>query len=132
MYSTPKAVELLAQVEKEVASNPSSTSSSKSASGSSTARPATNGSATQRPNATRNSSTDSRDHKQGRQTRDFTPEQAAAVKKVMACKETAFYEMLSIEKTCSQDEVKKAYRKVCSDRAAALSSPLACTEDASR
>ena len=124
MYSTPKAVELLAQVEKEAA-NPSSQSSSASASGSSSARPATNGSATQRPNATRNSSTDSRDHKQGRQTRDFTPEQAAAVKKIMACKETAFYEMLAVEKTCSQDEVKKAYRKVCLEYVAGSILPLA-------
>lgn len=52
-----------------------------------------------------------RDHNQGNQERKYTAEQKAAVLRIRACKATAFYEILAIEKTCSDAEVKKAYRK---------------------
>lgn len=53
-----------------------------------------------------------REHSQGRQDRDYTPEQAAAVKRIRTCKATAFYEILSIEKEASDTQVKKAYHKL--------------------
>lgn len=56
-------------------------------------------------------SAQSRDHKQGNQQRAFTPEQEAAVIRIRKCSPTAFYEILTLEKTCSDAEVKKAYRK---------------------
>jgi DnaJ family protein B protein 12 len=59
--------------------------------------------------------------------RDFTPEQAQIVKRIRACQRTvgpfccqvtpsnvlrqAYYEILTIEKSCSDAEIKKAYRK---------------------
>ncbi|KAJ5673840.1 J domain-containing protein [Penicillium macrosclerotiorum] len=53
----------------------------------------------------------SRDHNQGNQDRKYTPEQKAAVIRIRKCTATAFYEILSIEKTASGGEIKKAYRK---------------------
>jgi DnaJ homolog subfamily B member 12 len=44
--------------------------------------------------------------------RDYTPEQHAVVKRVNACKVTAYYEILALEKDCEENDVKKAYRKV--------------------
>lgn len=53
----------------------------------------------------------SRDHNQGNQDRKYTVEQKAAVLRIRACNATAFYEILQVEKTCSDAEIKKAYRK---------------------
>ncbi|OKL59185.1 hypothetical protein UA08_05660 [Talaromyces atroroseus] len=54
----------------------------------------------------------SRDHNQGNQDRKYTPEQKAAVIRVRKCSPTAFYEILAIEKTATDGEIKKAYRKL--------------------
>lgn len=54
----------------------------------------------------------SREHNQGRQDRDFTPEQKSAVDRVRKCKPTAYYEILDIETKASDGEVKKAYRRL--------------------
>ncbi|KAG8355847.1 hypothetical protein FVEN_g6142 [Fusarium venenatum] len=56
----------------------------------------------------------SRDHKQGNQGRTFTPDQEAAVIRIRKCEPTAFYDVLSLESvktTCTESEIKKAYRK---------------------
>ena len=47
-------------------------------------------------------------------TASWTPAQAAVVKRVKACRVTSYYEILSLEKSCSDADIKKAYRKVCS------------------
>ncbi|KAL4798892.1 hypothetical protein BDV19DRAFT_339460 [Aspergillus venezuelensis] len=52
------------------------------------------------------------DHNQGNQDRKYTPEQKAAVIRIRKCSATAFYEILSLEKTATDSEVKKAYRKL--------------------
>lgn len=54
----------------------------------------------------------SREHNQGNQDRKYTVEQKAAVIRVRKCAPTAFYEILAIEKTASDGEIKKAYRKL--------------------
>ncbi|GAA6021777.1 hypothetical protein JCM10207_002054 [Rhodosporidiobolus poonsookiae] len=41
-----------------------------------------------------------------------TPAQAAMVSRVKKCRVTAYYEILELEKKCSDGEVKKAYRKL--------------------
>ncbi|KAK2813561.1 hypothetical protein FQN49_008282 [Arthroderma sp. PD_2] len=54
----------------------------------------------------------SRQHNQGNQDRKYTPEQKAAVLRVRKCSATAFYEILAVEKTATDGEIKKAYRKL--------------------
>ena len=61
------------------------------------------------------SGNDASGHKQGNQGRSYTVEQKAAVIRIRKCSPTAFYEILGLEevkKTCTESEVKKAYRKL--------------------
>ena len=56
-----------------------------------------------------------RAHDDGSKGRAFTVEQKAAVIRVKRCKPTDFYDILGLEEvraTCSDSEIKKAYRKL--------------------
>ncbi|KAL5594086.1 hypothetical protein BROUX41_001134 [Berkeleyomyces rouxiae] len=56
----------------------------------------------------------SREHNQGNQGRDVTPEQHAAVQRIRKCSATAFYDILGIEaqrSTASESDIKRAYRR---------------------
>ena len=44
--------------------------------------------------------------------REYTPEQAAVVKRIRKCKVTEYYEILGLKKDSDENDVKKAYRKV--------------------
>ena len=57
------------------------------------------------------SGADTRQHSQGNQDRKYTPEQKAAVLRIRKCSTTQYYEILSLEKTATDTEIKKAYRK---------------------
>jgi DnaJ family protein B protein 12 len=53
-----------------------------------------------------------RTHNQGRQDRNYTPAQEAAVNRVRRCKHTDYYAILDIEAPSSDGEIRKAYRKL--------------------
>ena len=53
-----------------------------------------------------------REHSHGRQDREYTPEQKAAVERIRRCRATAYYEILAVEKSASESQVKKAYHKL--------------------
>ncbi|KAL1890025.1 Chaperone protein dnaJ [Ceratocystis pirilliformis] len=56
----------------------------------------------------------SREHNQGNQGRDVTPEQHASVQRIRKCSPTAFYDILGLEAvrtTATESDIKKAYRK---------------------
>lgn len=59
-----------------------------------------------------NGSAKHRQHTDGSEDRRYTPEQKAEVIRVRKCSPTAFYEILAIEKTASDGQIKKAYRKI--------------------
>lgn len=72
--------------------------------------PASSSSADAKPSSS--SASQRHTHHDGSSERKYTPEQKAAVIRVRACKPTAFYEILAIEKTATDSEIKKAYRKL--------------------
>jgi len=124
LFSTPEGTRLLEIVDSEIASEASSSASTSSGTGSSggfststethssssgtrhrhtesTAK--ANGSA----NGTAKGGSDANEKK-----REYTPEQAAVVKRIRSCKVTEYYEILSLKRDCEEADVKKAYRKL--------------------
>jgi len=44
--------------------------------------------------------------------REYTPEMAAVVKRIRKCKPTEYYEILGLTKSCEENDVKRAYKKL--------------------
>ncbi|CDZ97232.1 Molecular chaperone (DnaJ superfamily) [Phaffia rhodozyma] len=116
MKETSEGLSLLQKIEKEIA-NPtreapttaSTTSSEPSASSSTThARHPPKPNLSTRPS----SASSSQSRKPEEQKREYTAEQMAIVKRIKSCKEGQFYEIMSLEKTCTDGEIKKSYRKL--------------------
>lgn len=103
LYSTPAATAWLQKLE--------SASETKSSAGSSSARPS---GAEAHPSASTTSHRHSNGTSNGNDTpkREYTPEQMKIVKRVRACKITAYYDILDLKTECDENDVKKAYRKV--------------------
>ena len=124
LFSTPGAVKLLESIEAEIASEPSSSASTSSAAGtseafSSSAEPHPSSSGTRHRHTESSSKANGGANgaakggsAAGEKKREYTPEQAAVVKRIRACRITEYYEILSVKRDCEEVEVKKAYRKV--------------------
>lgn len=120
LYPTPDATQFLSTVDKvekaanATSSSSTSSSSTKTSSTSSSQANASSASASSRPQPARARSTPVMEHKPVE--RDYTPEQAAAVKTIRSSGGD-FYKVLGVSKTATDVEIKKAYRKVysCSD-----------------
>lgn len=75
----------------------------------------TSGSSTDPSGSTKSRATSDKNSTQGSTGRAFTPEQKTAVIRVRRCSPTAFYDILGLESTrstCTDTEIKKAYRKL--------------------
>ncbi|KIO24852.1 hypothetical protein M407DRAFT_76444 [Tulasnella calospora MUT 4182] len=112
LYSTPTAVDLLAKIteaqEKETSSPGAGSSSSQSEAKATGAEAHPTASSTSKRHHT--STPASEDTSAPK--RQYTQEQVTVVKRVRACKATAYYEILELEKDCDEDGIKKAYRKL--------------------
>ena len=126
LFSTPEGTKLLEIIEAELASEPStSAGNSSSTSGASSSafssstetHPSSSGTRHRHAESTNGKANGSASGypKSGgdEKKREYTPEQAAVVKRIRLCKVTDYYEILSLKRDCEEGEVKKAYRKVC-------------------
>ena len=114
LFSTPEAEKLLESIDRRDASSskPSaSTSNAKPFSSSTETHPSAAGANHRHTASTANGTAGG----SGGEKREYTPEQHAIVKRVRACKVTEYYEILSVKRDCEEGDVKKAYRKVCSN-----------------
>lgn len=114
LFSTPEGTKLLASID-ELA-NANDAGPSKSDAGSSStftssaeAHPSASGAKHRHTHKEANGTASG----SGGDKRDFTPDQAAIVKRVRTCRVTEYYEILALKKDCEDNDVKKAYRKVC-------------------
>ncbi|KAI5449927.1 Chaperone protein dnaJ [Naganishia albida] len=113
MFPTAAADALLAEISQREASGEAGSSSSQARATGAEAHPSAAGTH-QRPGhhsasngAAAGSSTGATAKK-----REFTPEQHAVVKRVRACKVTEYYAILDLQKTCTDNDIRKAYRKL--------------------
>ncbi|GAA5830905.1 hypothetical protein JCM3766R1_006169 [Sporobolomyces carnicolor] len=107
LFPTPQAQTLLDKAEQL------SATSSSSASASTTGSDATASSSEGvRQRKAEQSSTSQATNGSASASATWTPAQAAVVKRVKMCKVTSYYEILSLDKSCSDADIKKAYRKL--------------------
>ncbi|KIY62255.1 DnaJ-domain-containing protein [Cylindrobasidium torrendii FP15055 ss-10] len=106
LFETPEAQKLLASIN---AAEAAGTAKGATASGTETS---SSSSGARQRTAASSSSSNGTSSGIGGEKRDYTTEQVTVVKRVRACKVTEYYEILELSKTCSDGEVKKAYRKL--------------------
>lgn len=119
LFSTPEANKLLEIIESEISSSESSSSASSSTSTSTSTSTETHPSAagarhrhTAETNGKANGSATPSRAPPEQKKREYTPEQAAVVKRIRTCQVTEYYEILSVKRECEEAEIKKAYRKL--------------------
>ncbi|KAI0075305.1 DnaJ-domain-containing protein [Panus rudis PR-1116 ss-1] len=132
LFATPEARKLMEIIESEASSQPEGESNDRNAESSSQggangsasfssaaeAHPSASGarhrhthtSSTANGSASANASSGAANGEQ--KTREYTPEQAAVVKRIRSCKVTEYYEILSLKRDCEEADIKKAYRKL--------------------
>ncbi|KAG8923472.1 hypothetical protein FRC00_006225 [Tulasnella sp. 408] len=112
LYSTPTAVDLLAKIteaqEKDTSSSGAGSSSSQSGAKATGAEAHPTASSTSKRHHTSAPASE----ETSAPKRQYTQDQVTIVKRVRACKATAYYEILEVEKDCDEEGIKKAYRKL--------------------
>lgn len=111
LFATPAAASLIAKLE----SDTSSSSSASTASGStftSSSGTAFSSATETHPSSSGTTHRHAAKEKQPEVKREYTAENVAVVKRVRACRVTQYYEILDLQKDCTEVDVKKAYRKV--------------------
>ncbi|KAF8507978.1 DnaJ-domain-containing protein [Hysterangium stoloniferum] len=105
LQSTPEAVKLLSVINQEAESSSRSSGSSSRTTGTETSASAS--STRSRANAAPSSDSSAAPKKA-----TYTEAQIKLVRRVRGCKVTDYYQILELEKTCEENDVKKAYRKL--------------------
>ncbi|THH29509.1 hypothetical protein EUX98_g4668 [Antrodiella citrinella] len=125
LFTTPEATKLLDIIEQQesaASATPSASTSNGTAEGASSSAAEThpsasgtrhrhqpsepNGKSSAEPKANGNAGASEQ------KKREYTPEQAAVVKRIRMCKVTEYYEIMSLKRDCEETDVKKAYRKL--------------------
>lgn len=119
LHPTPEAEKLLQLIEEEAASEGSASSSATSSSTSSfkaTGAEAHASASSMRSRPTASSAAADADGAGPSSTSkaSYTEAQIKLVRRVRNCKVTDYYEILELQKTCEENDIKKAYRKVSS------------------
>ncbi|TIC14566.1 DnaJ-domain-containing protein [Wallemia mellicola] len=91
-----QAIDLIDDIEKKLANGETGTSTASSA----------------QPNKDNLRNRQEKSQPKEEPSKGWTPAQQTLVKRVRSCKPTAYYEILALEKTCSDNDIKKAYRKL--------------------
>ncbi|KAH8093270.1 DnaJ-domain-containing protein [Cristinia sonorae] len=119
LFSTPEATKLLEIIDQQSASSEPEASSGAGAGASSSGaetHPSASGTRHRHqpaePNGKATTSARNGSASAEQKKRDYTPEQAAVVKRIRACKVTEYYEIMSLKRDCEEADVKKAYRKL--------------------
>lgn len=115
LYPTPEAqqlLELIASRESESSAPPPGATASASGAEAHPTQDSTHQRHSTRPHASTSKSTPNGSTSSSEKKRDFTPEMAAVVKRIRKCKPSEYYEILGLEKSCEENDVKRAYKKL--------------------
>ena len=110
LFSTPEASELLNSINQREAATANGEPQSNDAS--LPTEESTAGTRHQHTSHANTSASGSTEDKDEEKAPEYTPEQAVVVAQIRKCRATEYYEILSLKKECSEDDIKKAYRKV--------------------
>ncbi|KAK1922417.1 endoplasmic reticulum protein [Papiliotrema laurentii] len=116
LYSTPEGVAMVTVIEREIESGGSSSTAA------STSPPTPNGGgngSTAKATGVEEHITSARarpghadKQPEPSKKREYTAKQMEVVKRVKACKHHEYYEILAVERKCTENDVKKAYKKL--------------------
>ncbi|ORY29134.1 hypothetical protein BCR39DRAFT_532765 [Naematelia encephala] len=111
LYSTPEGVAMVTVLEREI-----STGGGPSTSSSSSSTPETNASTAKasgvEEHVTNAKARPAASHAPKKEKREYTAKQVEVVKRVKGYQHHQYYEILSVERTCTENDVKKAYKKL--------------------
>jgi hypothetical protein len=111
LFATPEASKLLNSITQREAAGASGETRSNTAS--MHTEESTAGTRHRHTSHTHGPSGSSTKEKGKERAREYTPQQATVVAQIRKCKVTEYYEILGLKKECDENDVKKAYRKVC-------------------